>query len=57
VELPGNSFAVGVTPTAKGVPALLEPPAPVTQGAPMLRITNYCAGTLAIRDIDVVSTT
>jgi hypothetical protein len=57
VELPGNLFSAGVTPTAKGVQALVKPPAPIAQAQPTLRITNYCAGTLTIRDIDVVSTT
>ena len=57
MELPGHPFSAGVTPTAKGVQALLKPPAPVAQAQPTLRMTNYRAGTLTIRDIDVVSTT
>jgi hypothetical protein len=57
VELPGGTFAAGVTPTAKGVQAVFHPPAPVAQADPTLRITHYAAGTLTIRDIDVVSTT
>jgi hypothetical protein len=56
VELPGNLFTAGLTPTAKGVQAVFQPPAPVAQGEPTLRITNHSAGTLTIRDIDVVST-
>jgi hypothetical protein len=57
VELPGNTFSSGVTPTAKGVTASFKPPVPVSQTAPALRITNFIAGTLSIRDVDVVSTT
>src|SRR5207253_9371672 len=44
VELPGGTAAVGVTPTAKGVPARIQPVPAVMQAAPTIRITNYTAG-------------
>lgn len=57
IALPGNVFSAGVTSTTKGVAVKFRPPVPVTQAAPVLRITNYSTGTLTVRDIDVVSTT
>jgi hypothetical protein len=55
--LPPSAFEAAVAPTAKGVRAVVHPPTAVAQAAPTLRITHYHAGTLTIRDVDVVSTT
>jgi hypothetical protein len=51
-----DSPVAEVTPTAKGVPVALtfDPPAPVTAANPTLSIVSRVAGTLTLRDIDVV---
>jgi hypothetical protein len=48
--------ALEVTPTPKGVPAALAFSPAVAQSAPVLRVISRVAGSVTLRDIDVIST-
>jgi hypothetical protein len=50
-----GTVAAEVTPNAKGTPVVMSGPPVIQGGVTSLLVTSHAAGTLTLRDIDVVS--
>lgn len=55
IAVAGGASAVDLLPTAKGVAAVLVLAPPLAVAQPVLRIVSRVAGSLVLRDIDVIS--